>query len=54
MPVLEKKLLQELRLSSQVVACRFPIKNWQPIHIMGEGIDTVWLYEHPDKKSRLS
>ncbi|XP_053372862.1 ATP synthase subunit C lysine N-methyltransferase-like [Mercenaria mercenaria] len=29
------------------VASRFPLPNWQPVKIIGEGLDTVWIYMHP-------
>ncbi|TRY68585.1 hypothetical protein TCAL_02486 [Tigriopus californicus] len=44
MPQLEAKLDRELSVKSCVVACRFPFPNWKPINVVGEGIDTVWLY----------
>jgi len=45
MPDLEKKLLIELKQDSEIVACRFPFPGLTPIHIIGEGIDSVWLYK---------
>lgn len=45
MPQLERKLDQELRANSCVVACRFPFPTWKPLSVIGEGIDTVWLYK---------
>lgn len=42
---LEKKLLNEVNTESQVIACRFPLPNIKPCKIVGEGIDTVWLYD---------
>lgn len=42
---LEKKLLSEASIESQVIACRFPLPNLKPTRIIGGGIDTVWLYD---------
>ena len=45
MPDLEKKLKKELEKDSEIVACRFPFPGLIPSEIIGEGIDTVWLYK---------
>lgn len=45
MPDLEKKLVNELKTNSEIVACRFPFPGLVPIEIVGEGIDSVWLYK---------
>ena len=45
MPDLEKKLIKELEKDSEIVACRFPLPGLTPIEVVGEGIDTVWLYK---------
>nr|SVE93974.1 EOG090X0HEX [Scapholeberis mucronata] len=45
MPELESLFEKSLTSSSQVIACRFPLPNWKPSHVIGEGIDTVWVYE---------
>ena len=45
MPDLEKKLSLELKCESEVVAYRFPVPHWIPVKIIGEGIDSVWLYK---------
>lgn len=45
MPQIEKKFVTELEDGSAVVACRFPLPNLKASKIIGEGIDTVWLYE---------
>ena len=50
MPQLEKKLDQELHNNSSVVACRFPFPNWIPDRTVGDGIDTVWIYNQRKKK----
>lgn len=42
---LENKLASELPSSAKVVACRFPFPTWAPEHTVGEGIDTVWVYD---------
>lgn len=41
---LEKKLLSEANKDAKIVACRFPLPNLKPIRVIGDGIDTVWLY----------
>lgn len=45
MPELESLFEKTLKSSSYVIACRFPLPNWKPSSIIGEGIDTVWVYE---------
>ena len=45
MPELEALFEKSLTPSSKVIACRFPLPNWKPSHVIGEGIDTVWVYE---------
>lgn len=42
---LEIKLTNELPNSAKVVACRFPFPTWIPEQTVGEGIDTVWVYD---------
>lgn len=42
---LELKLASELPNSAKVVACRFPFPTWVPEQTVGEGIDTVWVYD---------
>ena len=42
---LESKLNSDLKENSLVLACRFPLPNWKPIHIEGDGIDKVWVYD---------
>lgn len=41
---LEKKLLSEANEEAKIIACRFPLPNLKPIRVIGDGIDTVWLY----------
>ena len=45
MPELEMLFEKSLKSSSHIIACRFPLPNWKPIKVLGEGIDTVWVYE---------
>ncbi|XP_063423262.1 ATP synthase subunit C lysine N-methyltransferase-like isoform X3 [Mytilus trossulus] len=42
---LETKFENETNNDVRIVACRFPLPNWEPIETIGEGIDTVWLYK---------
>ncbi|KAG5286204.1 hypothetical protein AALO_G00012180 [Alosa alosa] len=44
MEQLEDKLGKELQNSARVVACRFPFPSWVPDDSVGEGIDSVWVY----------
>ncbi|XP_044743795.1 ATP synthase subunit C lysine N-methyltransferase-like [Chrysoperla carnea] len=41
---LENKIEKEVKLGSKIVACRFPLPNWEPITTLGTGVDTVWVY----------
>jgi hypothetical protein len=45
MPQLEKKLESDLRQGSKVVACRFQFPTWKADDVIGEGIDSVWIYK---------
>lgn len=45
MPQLENKLKSELNENTHIIACRFPLPSWKPCSMIGEGIDTVWLYK---------
>ena len=45
MTPLRKKMEAELKTGSRVVVCRFPIEEWKPSSTIGEGVDTVWLYD---------
>ncbi|KAM9789921.1 ATP synthase subunit C lysine N-methyltransferase [Neosynchiropus ocellatus] len=51
MEQLEVKLTDELPSSAKVVACRFPFPTWVPEQTVGEGIDTVWVYDGSTFKS---
>lgn len=42
---LEQKLLNEASIDTKIIACRFPLPNLEVTTSIGEGIDTVWLYE---------
>lgn len=53
MPKIEEKFLTELEDGSAVVACRFPLPNLKADKIIGEGIDTVWLYKIFKRHERL-
>ncbi|XP_077991678.1 ATP synthase subunit C lysine N-methyltransferase-like [Glandiceps talaboti] len=45
MPSLAEKLSTELDHSARIVACRFPFEDWMPGQVIGEGVDTVWVYD---------
>ncbi|CAG2107331.1 unnamed protein product [Medioppia subpectinata] len=50
MSSLENKIQNDCNKSGnsvKVIACRFPLPNWQPLESVGTGIDTVWLYRYP-------
>lgn len=39
--------VDEMKVGSYLIACRFPLpdnKAWRLIEVVGEGVDTVWLY----------
>ena len=42
---LEKKLLNEVRKDSTIIACRFKFPNMEPIKTIDAGVDTVWVYK---------
>ena len=54
MVALEEKLAHELKPNAIVVACRFPMPNWEPVIVIGEGIDKVWVYKNPKLDDDLS
>jgi len=57
MPLIEKQVSRDCnRMDKQVrlVACRFPLPNWEPFASFGSGIDQVWLYEYFPSPSALS
>ncbi|XP_049495075.1 adenine nucleotide translocase lysine N-methyltransferase isoform X3 [Panthera pardus] len=45
LPLLEDKLQAELPAGARVVSGRFPLPTWQPVAVMGEGLDRVWAYD---------
>ena len=47
---LESKLDAEVKSSCTVIACRFPFPNWKEMAIVGNGIDTVWVYKPNQSK----
>ncbi|XP_071836095.1 ATP synthase subunit C lysine N-methyltransferase-like [Apostichopus japonicus] len=47
METLGGKMEKELKDGCLVAACRFPVPDWTPTRTIGEGIDTVWLYQMP-------
>lgn len=45
LPLLEDKLQAELPVGARVVSGRFPLPTWQPVVVVGEGLDRVWAYD---------
>ncbi|ELK10856.1 protein FAM173A [Pteropus alecto] len=45
LPLLEEKLQAELPEGARVVSGRFPLPTWQPVAVVGEGLDRVWAYD---------
>ncbi|XP_021106959.1 protein FAM173A isoform X3 [Heterocephalus glaber] len=45
LPFLEDKLQAELPTGARVVSGRFPLPTWQPVAVVGEGLDRVWAYD---------
>ncbi|KAG8506350.1 Protein N-lysine methyltransferase FAM173A, partial [Galemys pyrenaicus] len=45
LPLLEGKLQEELPAGARVVSGRFPLPTWQPVEVVGEGVDRVWAYD---------
>ncbi|XP_047389938.1 adenine nucleotide translocase lysine N-methyltransferase isoform X3 [Sciurus carolinensis] len=45
LPLLEDKLRAELPEGARVVSGRFPLPTWQPVAVVGEGLDRVWAYD---------
>ncbi|PNJ02311.1 FAM173A isoform 6 [Pongo abelii] len=48
LPLLEDKLRAELPAGARVVSGRFPLPTWQPVAVVGEGLDRVWAYDVPE------
>lgn len=44
MPKLQAKCAEEMKPDARIVACRFPLPDWQPEAVICAGIDTVWRY----------
>ncbi|XP_072934449.1 ATP synthase subunit C lysine N-methyltransferase [Epargyreus clarus] len=40
----ERKVLNEVKSDTVIVACRFPLPNMVPVETIGHGVDTVWKY----------
>ncbi|XP_076677200.1 ATP synthase subunit C lysine N-methyltransferase isoform X2 [Andrena cerasifolii] len=49
MPDIERKFQTELQKGCVIVTCRFPLPTMSAITIIGEGVDTVWIYEVPKR-----
>ena len=47
MAELEQKLLREMPSGSEVIACRFNFPSMPCTEVIGEGIDSVWVYKIP-------
>ena len=45
MPELKVLFEKSLKPSSHIIACRFPLPHSQASLVIGEGIDTVWVYK---------
>lgn len=45
LPLLEDKLQAELPAGARVVSGRFPLPTWQPVAVVGDGLDRVWAYD---------
>ncbi|XP_060219936.1 adenine nucleotide translocase lysine N-methyltransferase isoform X3 [Meriones unguiculatus] len=45
LPLLEDKLQVELPAGARVVSGRFPLPTWQPVAVVGKGMDRVWAYD---------
>eukprot|EP00041_Stephanoeca_diplocostata_P023515 m.579312 g.579312 ORF g.579312 m.579312 type:complete len:113 (+) comp22314_c1_seq18:1396-1734(+) len=42
---LHVKLQESMQPGSRMIVCRFPIPDVEPDQIIGEGIDSVWIYD---------
>ena len=45
MAPLSDKMETELKPGTRIVVCRFPVERWKPSSTIGEGVDTVWVYD---------
>ncbi|XP_028405407.1 protein N-lysine methyltransferase FAM173B-like [Dendronephthya gigantea] len=50
MPKLQEKFSDEMKCDAKVLACRFPLPDWQPEAVICAGIDTVWRYRKRSAK----
>ena len=51
MPKLQEKFAREMKNDARVLACRFPLPDWQPEAVICAGIDTVWRYRKCSAKA---
>ena len=51
MPKLQEKFAREMKSDARVLACRFPLPDWQPEAVICAGIDTVWRYRKSSAKT---
>ncbi|XP_053977667.1 ATP synthase subunit C lysine N-methyltransferase [Hylaeus volcanicus] len=42
---IEKKFIIELQKDCTIVACRFPLPSMSAMKVVGQGVDTVWIYK---------
>ena len=54
MDQLEVKLLNEMSPNAVLLACRFPLPNWSPVYVEGEGHDRVWVYSRESRATGQS
>ena len=45
---LEKKFEKEITKDCTILAARHPLPNWAHIVQYGNGLESVWVYKHPD------
>lgn len=51
---IETKFMQELQKDCVIIACRFPLPTLNVIKVIGEGVDTVWIYKVPKTIKSIS
>ncbi|KAM8824458.1 adenine nucleotide translocase lysine N-methyltransferase [Synchiropus picturatus] len=54
LPLLQKKLHNELPDDAVVVAGRFPLPDWKPCRIEGQGVDRAWAYSMQAQRKNKS
>ncbi|KAM9780040.1 adenine nucleotide translocase lysine N-methyltransferase [Neosynchiropus ocellatus] len=54
LPLLQKKLHNELPDDAVVVAGRFPLPDWEPCRIEGQGVDRAWAYSMQARRKNKS